>query len=56
MKNNNYIMQRIFMPIGQGAFYIEKFNDDFTVVYDCGSYGNLSTIEDNPGLCNRKSA
>lgn len=47
MKNNNYIMQRIFMPIGQGAFYIEKFNDDFTVVYDCGSYGNLSTIEDN---------
>lgn len=31
---------RTFHPIGQGAFYTERFNfskDDFTVVYDCGS-------------------
>jgi len=35
------------MPVGQGAFYIEKFNDDFTVVYDCGSYKNTSIVEEN---------
>lgn len=35
------------MPVGQGAFYIEKFNDDFTVVYDCGSYKNTSIVEKN---------
>jgi beta-lactamase superfamily II metal-dependent hydrolase len=46
-KNINYIMQRVFMPVGQGAFYIEKFSDDFTVVYDCGSYKNISIVEEN---------
>ena len=35
------------MPVGQGAFYIEKFNDNFTVVYDCGSYKNTSIVEEN---------
>jgi beta-lactamase superfamily II metal-dependent hydrolase len=40
-------MQRVFMPVGQGAFYVEKFNDDFTVVYDCGSYKSTSRIEEN---------
>lgn len=29
-------MTRTFHPIGQGAFYTEKFDDGFTVVYDCG--------------------
>lgn len=28
-------MIRTFHPIGQGAFYTEKFDDGFTVVYDC---------------------
>ena len=31
---------RTFHPIGQGAFYTERYNfrkDDFTIVYDCGS-------------------
>lgn len=46
-KNSNFIMQRVFMPVGQGAFYIEKFNDGFTVVYDCGSYKNTSIVEEN---------
>jgi ribonuclease BN (tRNA processing enzyme) len=40
-------MQRVFMPVGQGAFYIEKFNDGFIVVYDCGSYKNTSIVEEN---------
>jgi hypothetical protein len=38
-----YTMERIFHPIGHGAFYTERFyerdNDDpsLSVVYDCGS-------------------
>jgi hypothetical protein len=47
MRSPNFIMQRVFMPVGQGAFYIEKFNDGFTVVYDCGSYKNPSIVEEN---------
>ena len=47
MRSPNFIMQRVFMPVGQGAFYVEKFNDDFTVVYDCGSYKNTSIVEGN---------
>lgn len=47
MRSQNFIMQRVFMPVGQGAFYIEKFNDGFTVVYDCGSYKNTSIVEEN---------
>ncbi len=46
-RSPNFIMQRVFMPVGQGAFYIEKFNDGFTVVYDCGSYKNISIVEEN---------
>ena len=45
-------MERIFHPIGHGAFYTERFYEDdndaplFTAVYDCGSfsYGNLKTL------------
>ncbi len=32
----NYPIQRIFYPIGQGAFYAEK-HENFNIVYDCGS-------------------
>jgi len=38
-------MIRTFHPIGQGAFYTEKFDDGFTVVYDCG--GSNKTIIEN---------
>ena len=49
-----YTMERIFHPIGHGAFYTERFyedgNDDplFTAVYNCGSfsYGQLKGIID----------
>ena len=32
---DNHMIQRIFHPIGQGAFYTEK-HPDFNIVYDCG--------------------
>lgn len=47
MRSENFILERVFMPVGQGAFYIEKFSDDFTVVYDCGSYKSTSIVEKN---------
>lgn len=47
MKSSNFIIKRVFMPVGQGAFYIEKFNDNFTVVYDCGSYKDVFIVEEN---------
>ena len=34
-------MIRSFLPVGQGAFYTERFNNvdgPINVVYDCGSY------------------
>lgn len=49
-----YTMERIFHPIGHGAFYTERFYErgnkypSFTTVYDCGSfsYGQLKSIID----------
>ena len=38
-------MIRTFHPIGQGAFYTERF-DNFTIVYDCGSATKGSHLED----------
>ena len=42
-------MIRTFNSVGQGAFYTEEFYDrdnktNFTMVYDCGSYGNEKLI------------
>lgn len=39
----NVIMTRRILPVGQGAFYLERFyncegNPCFTMVYDCGAY------------------
>lgn len=43
-------MQRLFLPVGQGAFYCEKFSEeDFcgkvSVVYDCGSISGLQALK-----------
>lgn len=43
-------MQRIFHPVGQGAFFTEVFKDatgkvTFTVVYDCGTDSNMSLLK-----------
>lgn len=39
-------MIRTFHAVGQGAFYTEEFGDEFTMVYDCGSYTGSNIIED----------
>jgi beta-lactamase superfamily II metal-dependent hydrolase len=33
------VIERIFHPIGQGAFYSEK-HENFNIVYDCGNWKN----------------
>ncbi len=43
-------MFRSFLPVGQGAFYVERFFDGneqskYNVVYDCGSSTSLNIIE-----------
>lgn len=35
---------RTFHPVGQGAFYTERF-DNFTMVYDCGTKKNQKRLE-----------
>lgn len=37
-------IERIFFPIGQGAFYAEK-HDQFNIVYDCGNYRKTKLSE-----------
>lgn len=38
-------MIRSFLPVGQGAFYTEQFENGVNVVYDCGSSTSRSAIE-----------
>ena len=35
------MIERIFHPIGQGAFYTEK-HENFNIVYDCGNWKNTN--------------
>lgn len=37
-------MERIFHPIGQGAFYSERYYD-FNIVYDCGNWKDASQAD-----------
>ncbi len=37
-------MKRVFYPVGQGAFYIEKIHGA-NIVYDCGSITKNSNID-----------
>ena len=42
------MMHRIFVPVGQGTFYLEKFEigeEKFTIVYDCGTSTETVDIE-----------
>lgn len=42
------MMLRSFLPIGQGAFYLEQFvfgTDKVNVVYDCGSSTNVEIVK-----------
>lgn len=41
-------MKRIFLPVGQGAFYLEQFQNDqrkINVIYDCGSSTDIGLVE-----------
>jgi beta-lactamase superfamily II metal-dependent hydrolase len=39
------IMIRTFYPIGQGAFYTEKHDNNINIVYDCGSKSNKNKVD-----------
>ena len=40
------MITRLILPVGQGAFYVEKFQNRKNIVYDCGSIGNEKKIEE----------
>ncbi len=39
------MLTRMFASVGQGAFYIEKFNNGTNIVYDCGSTTGISYVK-----------
>lgn len=39
------MITRLILPVGQGAFYVEKFENSKSIVYDCGSVGNRNKIK-----------
>ena len=40
------MITRLILPVGQGAFYVEKFENRKNIVYDCGSMGNEEKIKE----------
>ena len=38
------MITRLILPVGQGAFYVEKFKNGKNIVYDCGSISNRKKI------------
>lgn len=39
-------MIRSFLPVGQGAFYVEQFKCGVNIVYDCGSSTGVKYVND----------
>ena len=39
------MITRLILPVGQGAFYVEKFKNGKNIIYDCGSMGNRKKIK-----------
>jgi len=39
------MMTRTFYPVGQGAFYVEEFDDKKIYIYDCGTLPHVNIIE-----------
>lgn len=39
-------MIRSFLPVGQGAFYVEQFKCGVNIVYDCGSSTGVNYVND----------
>lgn len=40
------MITRLILPVGQGAFYVEKFKNGKNIVYDCGSMDNEEKIKE----------
>jgi hypothetical protein len=38
------MFKRFILPVGQGAFYVEKFENKKNIIYDCGSMHNKNKI------------
>ena len=38
------MFKRFILPVGQGAFYVEKFENKKNIIYDCGSMDNKNKI------------
>ena len=39
------MITRLILPVGKGAFYVEKFKNGKNIVNDCGSIGNREKID-----------
>jgi ribonuclease BN (tRNA processing enzyme) len=39
-------MKRMFLPVGQGAFYVEFFDENLIYVYDCGTSTDIKILKD----------
>jgi hypothetical protein len=44
-RGENKMITRLILPVGQGAFYVEKFKNGKNIIYDCGSMGNRKKIK-----------
>ena len=49
-------MRRSFLPVGQGAFYLEQFDKrtfgtDAVIIYDCGSLTSVDRVKEQIENC-----
>ena len=49
------MITRLILPVGQGAFYVEKFKNGKSIIYDCGSIGNIEKINNLIEECFHKN-
>ena len=49
------MITRLILPVGQGAFYVEKFKNGKNIVYDCGSMGNEKKIKELIEKCFKRN-
>lgn len=48
------MFKRFILPVGQGAFYVEKFENKKNIIYDCGSMHNKNKIPNLIENCFKK--
>ncbi|WP_339005847.1 MBL fold metallo-hydrolase [Fusobacterium polymorphum] len=49
------MFKRFILPVGQGAFYVEKFENKKNIIYDCGSMHNKNKIPNLIENCFKKN-